>query len=866
VIQGSRRKVHALYELLRALIEAILAVALALGVLPTVQADGTAYYVARDGDDANPGTLQAPWRTIGKVNRELRPGDTVYIRAGTYDEIIEPDRSGTPGNPITYTRYQDEEVVIAGESGTAKLVALHDKSYIVVDGLTLSYGHAPPGGEKRWAWVFMGEHAEHNEIRACRIIRVGDPLELYESDYREFGILISGGMYNIIADNTITGVNMGVKLGDAARYNRVLYNNISGVGQSCIVVGSSQGVMQGTLIEGNTLEGSAVEDGIQFMENTDLSEDEREFDISNFGTIIRYNVIRHHAENAIDLKGAAHVVIEGNTIYGSVGSSEGPLHKDGWNREAMHSIGCSPLRSSRDVIIRRNVIFDGPSGIGARQDWQIYNNTIVGNNRDYTGPDSDYQTSAKPAFFGIRQWVSNEGGLAIQNNIIIGHNTVEVVLRPRQALSEINYIDYNLYYNTEGVFFAAFRTTEDWSKYTLSQWRRHLRQYDTINGNESQSLVADPRFEDAPERPVGEYEQFDFRLKDRSPAVDAGGPLTRTDGSGSGKQIHVTDAGYFFDGYGVTDGDLVQIGENSPVRITATDYDQNLITVDGTISWEDGDWVNLPYNGTAPDLGAYECEGECRPAPPRPIPDERVVEGLQLLYTFEEGGGTTVRDLSGAGAPLDLTIQDPSAISWPRTALSINAPTVISSVGIPLKIVDACRSGNALTLEAWVRPASADQDGPARILTLSPDLHNRNATLGQEVWDDGDQGVYDVRLRTTEQSENGEPSLSTLPGSVWAEPTHVVYVRDAAGIAQFYVNNELHVIGMTGGSLASWDEGYPLLLGNEGSGDRPWLGKLYLVAIYCRALDNDEIWQNYAHGLSSIMVPWSFLPMVLRRR
>ena len=40
------------------------------------------------------------------------------------------------------------------------------------------------------------------------------------------------------------------------------------------MVGSSQGVMQGNLIEGNTLEGSAIEDGIQFMANTDLPEDE----------------------------------------------------------------------------------------------------------------------------------------------------------------------------------------------------------------------------------------------------------------------------------------------------------------------------------------------------------------------------------------------------------------------------------------------------------------------------------------------------------------------------------------------------------------------------------------------------------------
>jgi len=61
------------------------------------------YYVSTKGSDSNPGTFDKPWKTIGKANSMLQPGDIVYIRVGTYEETINPSRSGTEGNYITYS-------------------------------------------------------------------------------------------------------------------------------------------------------------------------------------------------------------------------------------------------------------------------------------------------------------------------------------------------------------------------------------------------------------------------------------------------------------------------------------------------------------------------------------------------------------------------------------------------------------------------------------------------------------------------------------------------------------------------------------------------------------------------------------------
>jgi hypothetical protein len=100
----------------------------------------------------------------------------------------------------------------------------------------------------------------------------------------------------------------------------------------------------------------------------------------------------------------------------------------------------------------------------------------------------------------------------------------------------------------------------------------------------------------------------------------------------------------------------------------------------------------------------------------------RVTAGLQALYEFGAGGGTVVPDVSGQGAPLDLMISDPGAVTWlPGGGLVLNAPVVLNS-GVPAtKIIDACQASRGVTLEAWVQAANLTQFGPARILTLSQD-------------------------------------------------------------------------------------------------------------------------------------------------
>lgn len=62
-------------------------------------------FVAPDGDDANPGTLENPIQSIQRGLIQAQPGDTVQVQPGRYrpEGYVRTVRNGTATNPITIT-------------------------------------------------------------------------------------------------------------------------------------------------------------------------------------------------------------------------------------------------------------------------------------------------------------------------------------------------------------------------------------------------------------------------------------------------------------------------------------------------------------------------------------------------------------------------------------------------------------------------------------------------------------------------------------------------------------------------------------------------------------------------------------------
>jgi len=70
-------------------------------------------------DDKNSGSIEKPWKTIGRALTNQAPcpgaGDTIYLRDGVYKEEAIIHRGGTADKPLTIKAYPGEEPVIDAE-------------------------------------------------------------------------------------------------------------------------------------------------------------------------------------------------------------------------------------------------------------------------------------------------------------------------------------------------------------------------------------------------------------------------------------------------------------------------------------------------------------------------------------------------------------------------------------------------------------------------------------------------------------------------------------------------------------------------------------------------------------------------------
>src|SRR4051794_5782263 len=115
----------------------ILLVALAFGALvlavgrPTMEHVPRDLYVAPGGDDSAVGSFEHPFATLAVALTQLRAGDTLYVRGGTYHEALRDLdlRPGTQATPVRVLAYPGERPVLAG------LLWLHGADYWSVDGL-----------------------------------------------------------------------------------------------------------------------------------------------------------------------------------------------------------------------------------------------------------------------------------------------------------------------------------------------------------------------------------------------------------------------------------------------------------------------------------------------------------------------------------------------------------------------------------------------------------------------------------------------------------------------------------------------------------------------------------------------------------
>ena len=154
------------------------------------------------------------------------------------------------------------------------------------------------------------------------------------------------------------------------------------------------------------------------------------------------------------------------------------------------------------------------------------------------------------------------------------------------------------------------------------------------------------------------------------------------------------------------------------------------------------------------------------------------------------------------------------------------------------RLLDACRGGNELTVEAVLSTDVLEQGGPARIVSFSDGTRSRNFTLGQQ----GQKLVF--RLRTPRTGPNGDRPAVEF-GMLQPGATRHILVTYRPGTLACYVDGEPAALSeLVQGGFGNW-EPQQLIFGNETTGDRPWRGGLEGVAIFGRFIGPEEARHHY---------------------
>ncbi len=431
------------------------------------------YYVAVTGSDSNPGTEEKPWRTIQKAARIVKPGSTVYIKEGVYNEkiIISVSGNGTAGF-ITFQPYPGHKVVIDGSHRQKHkntfgdcIIYIENKDYICIKGFEIANANVHDGS--------------------------------------------------------------GIRIYDSARYIQILDNkiyNIKGTSAMGITVyGRGSEPISNLVIRGNEIYNCDPAPS----EALSLNGNVKDFEITN-------NIIHDVNNIGIDMIGgerwlSSQVVRDGicsgNTVYRARSSYE-----DGYAAGIY-------VDGGTNIILEKNRVFECDLGIeiGAENSGVVVENIIIRNNLIYNNDKAGIAIGAFSRGGGKvtkckiinntlyknnhvkaqgEIWLQYTSNIEMLNNIVSTapniHRQVVLLSSLDHLKSSSNRLDYNLFYvenlGSHDDIFLIGRDT-----YTA------FKEYKQKIGQDNNSSFANPQFLALPEADKG-----GFTLTEASPARNAG--------------------------------------------------------------------------------------------------------------------------------------------------------------------------------------------------------------------------------------------------------------------------------------------------------------------------------------------------------
>lgn len=231
---------------------------------------GKAYFVAPSGSNGGAGTLASPWQTVAFGSKKLRPGDTLYLRAGTYNEYISDESfsaSGSETARIYVSGYAGETAVLDSNNSKSTAIALGARQYITFRNLEV----------RRYARVAIQVYgaAHHNAFEHIYLHDIGKGgNNSYSSGFevsKVSGTVIRASRLDRIGT---TGHHHGVYLSHQSKGTRVLGNWITRTTGGCVhawhTVAAADTLVQNNLLSCDTW-GVVLGDGahdVSILNNT----------------------------------------------------------------------------------------------------------------------------------------------------------------------------------------------------------------------------------------------------------------------------------------------------------------------------------------------------------------------------------------------------------------------------------------------------------------------------------------------------------------------------------------------------------------------------------------------------------------------
>jgi hypothetical protein len=519
-------------------------------------------------NDSSPGTKDKPFATLARAGQAAKPGDTILIQGGFYNETLRPTTSGTQLKPIIYKNLNTSEVIISATSGLSNLtqdeidldqegrqygIYLYGLSYVIIQGISIT-----------------------NVTGWARIVKCNN-------------IIFQN---NNLTAATGTGTTGSIKLLFSNK-NKLLNNTIHDGNDNLLIIHSDSNLISGN----NIMKGRHTIWCIRAGNFNVIKNNYFHNEIQKIGEI--YD---SEADAPIKFDATKHNVIEGNQFAKTASSGN-----------------ASPFAgiqfAGQKTIVRKNLFYEtvGPAfdftlyADEARYNYQnrVYNNVFfktdfagvtIGGAAGYTF----YDNILKNNIFYRSVFVANDRRWAWYTQELEG-KSVQVLVSRKDGYCFDNNCFYAKTANEKYLITYGFRDeTNNGSQHELAWWQSNNPLL-FRNNRERQ-----PQFVDTT--------AHDFHFQQGSPMIDSGAYLTTTRGQGSGTVVPVVDVKYFYSGYGIPgeSGDEIQLsGQTETARIVGINYDsanQSLILAK-SLTWNNNQGVSLSYNGNAPDIGAFEYAG-----------------------------------------------------------------------------------------------------------------------------------------------------------------------------------------------------------------------------------------------------------------